>query len=112
MVAEHGSSSTMAMNNFIASINDLESAINPQDAVPQKIVELFKFINAGFEVFHRQVTDISDRVGADDIKTKIGSLDVVTQQINTNLHSLANQLQQHQSAASQQQQQHHRKGIL
>ena len=85
----------MAMSSFATDINDLRIAINPQDPVPAKIVELFETINNGFQAFHRQVTDISDRIGAEDIKQKISQLDTVTQQINTNLHSLANQVQQH-----------------
>ena len=108
MVAEHGSSS-MAMNNFIDAINDLESSINPQDLIPMKIVDLMKMINTGFVTFHRQVTDISDYVKTGDLHQKISNLDSLTQQINTNLHSLAGQVQQQQASP---QQHHYKKGIL
>ena len=100
----------MAMNNFIDRISDLEACINPQDQVPVKVTELFKMINTGFQVFHKQVTDIADKIKSDDLQQQISNLDSVTQQINVNLHSLANQVQQSQSSPQQHQQ--HKKGIL
>ena len=110
MVAEHGFDS-MAMNNFIDKINDLEAAITPQDPVPANIVDLFRMINVGFQVFHKQAMDINNKVDANDIPQKINTLDLVTQQINTNLHTLANQVAQRQAVQGPQQQQHNT-GIL
>ena len=102
MVAEHGSGS-MAMNNFIDNINDLETIINPQDQVPSNILDLFKMINVGFQVFHKQAMDINNKVDSSDIPHHINNLDLVTQQINTTLHTLANQVAQHQAAPGPQQ---------
>ena len=110
MVAEHRYE-TMAMNNFIDNINDLGASINTQDPVPLKLLDLFKMINTGFQVFHKQVTDINDKMTVDDAQQNISNLDLLTQHINTHLHSLANQVAQHQAVQGSQQQQH-KKGIL
>ena len=69
-------------------------------------------INGGFQVFHRQVTDISSKINIDDANQKIAHLDQATQQINANLQTLAVQVAHHQAAQGPQQQQQHKKGIL
>ena len=97
MVAEHGPSS-MAMNNFIDKINDLEAIINPQDPVPSKVLDLFNMINNGFQAFHRQVLDINTNTNTDDANQEIINLDQATQQINANLQTLAVQVAHHQAA--------------
>ena len=109
MVAEHGFDH-MAMNNFIGKINELETAINPQDMVTSKVLELFKMINVGFQVFHKQAMGLNSKLDSIDIPQKINNLDVATQHINTNLHTLANQVAQQQAVPGPQQQ--HKKSIL
>ena len=93
MVAEHRYD-TMAMNTFAESIGEFETMINMQDPTSVRICDLFKMINVGFQVVHKQVSDISSKVTADDAHQKIGNLDLITQQINANLHSLATQVAQ------------------
>ena len=111
MVAEHRFE-TMAMNTFMDAINEFETMINLQDPTSSKIRDLFKMINTGFQVFHKQVTDISDKMNAGDFPNKINDLEQVTLQINVNLHTLANQVAQHQAASGPQQHQQHKKSIL
>ena len=110
MVAEHRYE-TMAMNTFMDAINEFETMINVQDPTSSKIRDVFKMINAGFQVFHKQVTDINDKLNASDVPHKINDLYQVTQQINANLHTLANQVAQHQAAPGPQQHQY-KKNIL
>ena len=109
MVAEQ-STSSMAMNTFADGISELKQVINAQDPVASKIHGLLCMINTGFQVFHRQVSDINDKIGSEDIKTKIANLDQATHVINVNLQTLAGQLA-HQAAQGPPPQ-HHKKGIL
>ena len=74
MVAEHGFDS-MAMNTFADTINELEQVINAQDPISSTILDLFRSINTGFQVFHRQVSDINSKIGSEDIGHKIANLD-------------------------------------
>ena len=111
MVAEHRSSSTMTMNNFMDGINDLEANINPQDPVASRLVDLMKTINLGFATFHQQVSDISIKIGDEDIKTKVANLDHATHQISVNLQTLAGQVA-HQATQGANQQSARKKGIL
>ena len=109
MVAERGSGS-MAMNSFADTINEMEQLINPQDPLSLKIRDLFQMMNSGFVVFHKQVSDINSQLSTSDSQQKISNLDLLTQQVNTSLHSLANQVAQNQYATGHQHQ--HKKGIL
>ena len=108
MVAEHRYE-TMAMNTFLDSINELETTINVQDPASATICDLFKLINSGFQVIHKQVSDINDKLTVDDAQHNISNLDQVTQHINTNLHTPATQVAQHQAVQGPQQ---HNTGIF
>ena len=110
MVAEHRCE-TMAMNTFMDAISEFETMINVQDPTSSKIHDLFNMINVGSQVFHKQVTDINDKLNASDVPQKINNLDQMMQQINANLHALAGQVAQHQAAPGPQQPQH-KKSIL
>ena len=110
MVAEHGFSS-MAMNTFADGINELEQVINAQDPAASNNRDLFRMINTGFQVFHRQVSDINDKIGSDDINTQIANLDQATHQINANLQALAGQVA-HQAVQGLPQRSAHTKRIL
>ena len=111
MVAEHRSE-TMAMNTFMDAINEFETLINVHDPTASKIRGRFKMINSGFQVFHKQVTDINSKLGSDDIQQNINNLEQATQHINSNLHAVGVQVAQHQAAQGPQQQSSHKKGIL